>query len=140
VLKTYSRGPLKPRGLEQLHLLHQCKSGPYKVSLRCNVYNILKSRLPQIETSRLNKLLTVRCRLLRARFYLKTLEFCAENSIYDKNILIRVRRSKLHPSADICDQFLQAFILEQRNRIIIYENQISQLIDTEKNLSIWLTD
>jgi hypothetical protein len=110
----------------------------YKIAPRTNIFNILKSRLSQIESSRLNKLLNIRCRLVNTKLHLQTLHYCLENSIYDKSVLIRVRRNKLHPCPEICDRFLEASISECQNKIPIYQNHIIQLSQVEKDLPLWL--
>ena len=94
---------------------------------RQKAFSFLKRRLDVSTVKKLDKLLTVRWRLVKLRATFVYLEKCLENGLLPKDVSWKIQRSGLRQSPEVCAHLLQAEIADCNSRIQLYQEQIREL-------------
>ena len=94
---------------------------------RQKAFTLLKRRLDLSIVKKLDKLLSIRCRLLKAQSTTRYLEKCFENGLLSKEVSWKILRSGLSQSPDVCAHFLRAEIADTRSRVQFFMDQTREL-------------
>lgn len=84
----------------------------------------------------LDRLLTIKCRLVRSKCREQFLVACQERGIYTSGLISKIQRNRLRPSTEICDRYQQSELYDIRQRISSYTAQISLMKGFVSSLSL----
>lgn len=80
----------------------------YKISKGSCFFRDFKRRHPDLAlVNQLDKLVTVRCKLLKSRLSLRFVTGCIEDGVYTQYLQKRIKQNHLKATPDVCERFLQ---------------------------------
>jgi hypothetical protein len=113
----------------------------FKICKGSNFFHDLKRRHPngKFLANQLDKLIHIKCKIVKAKCLIQFLEECIKNGIYTTHLRDRVRRNRLKPSSEVCERFLQVELTsarEQLKQLIALNLSKTAVLDT-LNWSYW---
>jgi hypothetical protein len=109
----------------------------YKLSKGSYFFRDFKRRHPdRALCSQLDKLVTVRCKLTKARARLRFLDECIEHGVYTQHLRQRITQNRLKPSSEVCERFLQTEKTDVSQQLQHFQSVIVSLCSCLKNLGL----
>ena len=91
-------------------------------------FTYLKRRLPPSTVKNLDKLLTLKCRLIRLNLRIKLLQQCLYNSLVPKYLVHRIQRLKYDFNSDVCKNVLRTELANLRSNLASLRDDIHRLL------------